>query len=291
MIVRILTFAREMIMSILSSVNAGVAGWAVTMNEIGQNGTSTFEYEGRTIGYAIRPGRCRCIKILVSDSSAVEVRVPRRCSAGAVHAFVARHADWILRTLERQAKKPCVEPQRYVAGANVYYLGHPHRLEVVRSGWKTVTREAEVLRVALYNDTDEARIKTLVKAWFLAQAQEVLAAVLAESLERFGGVIRQARCPLAMRSAAFPDGIRLTVREMRTRWGSCSRDGHVTLGAELMHVPRPLIEYVIVHELCHLVHLDHSRAFYFQVAMCLPDWKERRRALTNRTWLRKQVNA
>ena len=266
--------------------------WAVvTMNEIGQNEKAAFEYAGRTIGYVIRPSRCRCIKILVSGPDAVEVRIPPRCSARAAQTFVAQHADWILRTLERQAKMPCVVPRRYVSGATVYYLGHPHRLEVARSVWKSVTREAGVLRVALYSEGDEARIRRQVETWFLAQAREVLAAALAEALERFGGVIRAACCPLAMRSAAQPDGIRLTVREMKTRWGSCSRDGHVTLGVELMHVPRPLIEYVIVHELCHLAHLDHSRAFYFQVARCLPDWKERRRALACRTWLQGQVNA
>lgn len=53
-------------------------------------------------------------------------------------------------------------------------------------------------------------------------------------------------------------------------------NGHITLGAELVHLPRRLIDYVAVHELCHLAHPNHSPAFWFQVATCLPDWRQRR---------------
>lgn len=56
-------------------------------------------------------------------------------------------------------------------------------------------------------------------------------------------------------------------------------DGHVTLSAELVRLPQRLVEYVAVHELCHLVHHNHSAAFYFQVATCLPDWRQRRAEL------------
>jgi len=250
---------------------------------------SELEHEGRTIGYVIRSGRCRSIRILVSSPEDVEVRIPQQMSSRAARAFVSQHADWILRAMEKLAKRRRLAPRSYVTGATVYYLGRPCRLEVTRSVWKKVVREDGVLRVALYHDEDAGRVKALVEEWFFERAREVLAAVLADMLERFGGRIRHARCPLVMRSDGQRKGLRLTVREMKTQWGSCTKDGHITLGVELIHVPRPLIEYVIVHELCHLARLDHSKAFYAQLAMCLPDWKERRDALKNHAWLQKQV--
>ncbi|HRR34695.1 MAG TPA: M48 family metallopeptidase [Kiritimatiellia bacterium] len=98
----------------------------------------------------------------------------------------------------------------------------------------------------------------------------------AEALARHGWRLRHTRVPLVVRMPGQPDGIKLTLRKMRSRWGSCSVDGRVTLNTELARLPYRLVEYVAVHELCHLVHHNHSPAFYFQVASCLPDWRQRR---------------
>ncbi len=256
------------------------------MNGTDKSETASFEYEGRTIGYVIRCGRCRYIKILVPSSDTVEVCIPPRVSSKAAHDFVAQQAEWILKAMAKQAKKTRLSPLKYVTGETLFYLGKPHLLDVTHSVWKSVRREEGVLRVALGNKSDTALVKELVDEWFRSQAQKVLAKYLAEALERFGSRIRHAKCPLEMRSDAQPKGLWLTVRAMKTRWGSCSRDGHITLSVELIHAPRRLMDYVIVHELCHLVRLDHSPAFYFQLAQCLPDWDERRRELESRSWQR-----
>ncbi len=259
------------------------------MNDLENSEPSAFVYRGHTIGYVIRPGRCRFIKIVVNGPEEVEVRVPHRVSSKAVHAFVAQQAEWILQAMAKQAKKPRLVPLNYVTGETVFYLGKPHRLEVVQSPWKKVTRDEDVLRVALSNRDNSARVKELVDGWFRTQAQLLLAKYLVETLERFSERIRHPQCPLAIRSDVQAKGVRLTVRTMKTRWGSCAKDGHVTLSTELIHAPRRLIEYVIVHELCHLAHLNHSPAFYFQLAQCLPDWEERRRELEMRSWRQAQV--
>ncbi len=259
------------------------------MNDLEKNEPSEFVYGGRTIGYVIRPGRSRFVKIVVKSPDEVEVRVPPRVSSKTAHAFVAQQAEWILQAMAKQAAKPRMEPLNYATGESFFYLGKPYRLEVAHSVWKAVTREEGVLRVTLCNKANHARVKELVDGWFRLQAEVLLEKFLAETLERFGSRIYHAHCPLAMRSEAQPTGLRLTVRTMKTRWGSCSRDGHITLSTELIHAPRRLIEYVIVHELCHLVQLNHSPAFYFQLARCLPDWEERRKALEARSWRQAQV--
>ena len=168
----------------------------------------------------------------------------------------------------------------------VYYLGAPLRLEVARSVWRRAAVADGVLRVTLADPADASRVEALVAGWFHEQADALLPRFLAEAAERYRAHLANARRPLAPRSAACPDGLRLTVRPMRTRWGSCSPDGHITLSVELLHAPRRLIDYVIVHELCHLVRLDHSRAYYFHLARCLPDWRQRRHELKERVWER-----
>ena len=259
------------------------------MNDSENSRPVEFVYGGRTIGYVIREGRGRSVRIVVNGPAEVEVRVPPRMSSTAARAFVEQHAEWILRAMEKQARKPRLAPLKFETGETVFYLGKPLRLAVTRSVWKTVAHEGEELRVTLHDPSNVARVKEQVGAWFRGQAETLLTHYLNEALESFGRRISGACCPLAMRPGPSQKGVRLTVRSMRTRWGSCSPDGHVTLSAELIHAPRRLIDYVIVHELCHLAHLDHSAAFYFQLARCLPDWKERRRELETGTWRQAQV--
>ena len=164
-------------------------------------------------------------------------------------------------------------------GMTVYCLGRPCRLAVTHSVWKRVTLTEDVLHVSLPSETDAARIQTLINDWLLEQARAVLPECFSEALTRYGWRIMKPRVPLVMRSIAQPGGVCLTVRRMKTRWGSCSVDGHITLNADLVHLPHRLIEYVAVHEFCHLAHHNHSPAFWFQVGTCLPDWRQRRAEL------------
>lgn len=254
------------------------------MADVAQSEFLTFEHGGRSIAYAVRPSRGRAIRIVVRNADEVEVRAPARLPAARVHDFVVRQAGWIASALARQAARPRLTPRSYRDGETFYVLGRPLRLEVARGVWARARQEDGALRVTLGDPANAKRVRELVSAWFRQEAERHLPECLAEALERYRMFIRPACGPLALRSEACPGGLRLTVREMKTRWGSCSPDGHITLSLELMHVPRRLIDYVIVHELCHLVRLDHSRAFYFQVARCLPDWRERRQALESRSW-------
>ena len=113
--------------------------------------------------------------------------------------------------------------------------------------------------------TDTAHIRELVDAWYLRQARRVFRERLEQMLPRFE------RYPL-------PE-FQLRIKELQTRWGSCTEAGTITLNLRLMQVGKPYIDYVITHELCHLIEHNHGKRFYALLDRVMPDWRERRRQL------------
>ena len=105
--------------------------------------------------------------------------------------------------------------------------------------------------------------KMLLHRWYLDRARVIFSEVLNANLPSFKGV----RCP------------RLNVRTMQSRWGSLSRAGTMTLNLNLVRAPRACIEYVVVHELCHMKHRDHDGRFFRLLEQMMPDWEKRKQRL------------
>ena len=120
------------------------------------------------------------------------------------------------------------------------------------------------LPLPLTGDGSE-RVKELLDAWYLRRAKRELPARLQACWASFPSEGR-----------AFPT---LRVKRMRSRWGSMSPKGAMSLRADLVRAPVECIDYVVVHELCHLVHPNHSRRFWALVERLVPDWKQRKRRL------------
>jgi predicted metal-dependent hydrolase len=150
---------------------------------------------------------------------------------------------------------------RYVAGECHLYLGREYRLDVV-PGTRAVELAPDRLLVTLPGTPSPAAIETALRAWYVDRARELFAGRL--------DLLHHGATPFAH----IP--VRLRVRWMRQRWGSCHPAGRVTLNVELVKTPLSCIDYVIVHELCHLLVPNHSTQFYRLLATCVPDWKERR---------------
>lgn len=225
-----------------------------------QYGDTTIEYH---LAYAAR----KTLAISVHPDLRVTVTAPQDTTLEAIAAKVKQRARWILRQQrEFELYLPHMPPRQYISGETHYYLGRQYRLKVIEEAdaeWVKLDRGRIVVRTVDKSDT--AHIRELVNGWYLRQARRVFRERVGLLLPRF------ARYEL-------PE-FELRIRELQARWGSCTDSGTITLNLRLMQVAKPYIDYVIVHELCHLIEHNHSRRFYALLDRTMPDWRERRARL------------
>jgi predicted metal-dependent hydrolase len=218
------------------------------------------------VAYEFQRGQRRTIGLSVGPQG-LSVRAPRWTPEAAVEAFLQLKAGWIRKhwqTLrERQRQAPAALD--WAHGALVPFLGQALRLELDPThafDGAGASRQADRLVIALGRDAEAERVREVAQAWLRRQAQ----AWFTERLDHFA-----ARMGLRYR--------RLGLSSASTRWGSASVDGSIRLNWRLIHLPTELIDYVVVHELSHLREMNHSPAFWAEVARVLPDHAARRQAL------------
>ena len=223
----------------------------------------TFLINGRSVSCEIKRSRRKTVALYVHPDKRVEIRMPILCSVDAIEPFLIKHSRWLFNRLDASEKKP-LEPKRFVSGELHYFLGKQYPIEVNPASKNSVVFQNEVIHIYI-NDTcrdETCRVQDLQKLldrWYLEQAKRVF---------------KECADPLVKQMAKYnvaPSSF--TVRKMKTRWGSCSRKGSISLNLHLIKLPEQCIKEVILHELCHLVHFNHSKDFYALMTAEMPDWK------------------
>ena len=214
----------------------------------------------REIGYRIRYKRRRTIGLYVLEDGTVEVRAPQACPPGLIRAFVADRAGWLQRVLTSRAQQLTPEPARYDHGATHPYLGEQLQLELRPARRALVHRDGTSL-VVQHPRRDPDAVAGAVKHWYQRQAESVFLPLLEQWYPHLG-----------LPAAKVPG---LKVRTMRRRWGSCSSRGGINLNIWLLRAPIDCVEYVVIHELCHLREFNHGPRFHGWMDRLLPDWRER----------------
>lgn len=205
-----------------------------------------------------RTGRLTLAIHVLPDGS-LELTAPQDASAEAILAKVEKRSRWIA-TQRRNFREMNVQPapRRYVSGATHRYLGRQYRLKIIQGDTASVRLKGAYFEVVTPDDETEAVRRLLVK-WFRARAAEQFARRM-DAWKPWCTKHRLAE-PL------------LQIRRMPKRWGSAGKGGRIALNPELIHAPARCIDYVIVHEICHLRHPNHDRAFYRLLSTLMPDWQ------------------
>ena len=224
----------------------------------------TVELGDRTVSYTLTYKAVKRLNLRVKPGGQITLSAPRRFSGAEADRFLLSKADWLLRALAKLERVP--EPQApWREGRTVLLLGRPLRLTVSK-GAPAVWTEGDRLCAAVPDPEDEALVRRALAAFWDRRCREVFS----ESLER-------QLPPLLALGAERPA---LTLRTMTSRWGSCSwARGRITLNRLLLAAPMEAVDYVVLHELCHLLRHDHSPAFYALVERWMSDWRQRRAAL------------
>lgn len=200
----------------------------------------------------------KSLGITITPEMEVVVKVPLNTPPERIKETVRKKAPWIIKQLNFFLSfHPKIKDRKYVAGETHLYLGRQYRLEVILANKNEVKYKGRFIEVIT---KDKANTKTLLKRWYRDKAKIKFNEIAAPLIERFR---KYNVSPLD-----------LVIQEMPTRWGSCTPNGKIILNPELIKAPRPCIEYVIIHELCHLIHRDHTQKFIDLQTKEMRDWEK-----------------
>lgn len=226
------------------------------------------ESNGMAIPFQYCRSRRRTLGMTVRPDKSVVVRAPLRASLGDIRAFVARRAAWIAKVWQEFDSRPPVPTQVYESGATFLFQGRGYALTLVRCAAESVALSGAALVVAVPDELDTLNIRLLIDTWYRDQAMNIFRE-------------RARECHQRMEAEGFPLPP-IVIRPMKSRWGSYSyRTGRITLNLNLIKAPPACLDYVIIHELCHVRFRHHG-----------PDyWRFVERYVPNHVELRRQLNA
>lgn len=229
--------------------------------------TGTVRLGDRDVSYVVRESRrAERLSLRIRDGFGVEVVLPLHASDASVEPLLYRNARWILRTLDRLAHQSAAGADpAFASGSRLAIMGVERTLKVMREDRRRssvqLTEEEIVIRLPLIGHDD---LRPLLRRQLMARAADWIPRRVDELNAPWGLPVRG-----------------VTVRNQRTRWGSCSRMGKISLNWRLVILPPFVADYLIYHELAHIEHLNHSGRYWGFVRRMCPEFREAER------WLRR----
>ncbi len=238
-----------------------------TSNNLRQSVQSVdFLYGGQAISCQVLYANRKTMEIAVHPDGQVVITAPLDVNLNTIKDRVRKRARWINHQIVYfQQFQPRTPPRRYIGGETHLYLGRQYRLKLLQGEREGVKLVRGYFYVTCRNRPEPQKVKQLLEYWYRAKARSKYTEVLESLLPAF----HRLNCKTPV----------LQIRQMKTRWGSLSPSGALTLNRDLIRAPRECIEYVVTHELCHLKYKDHSAAFYKLLEQLLPDWEKRKHRL------------
>ena len=233
--------------------------------------TLTFENFVVTV---VRSARRKNAVIKV-DLEGVTVRVPADLPLSRIHALVAEKTTWIERkNAEAERKRAGIAEHAETSatltnGSKILVQGEPLPLRLCESDDIRVVQIPDCLEIHAAADllADTEQLRALVEQWLYRRAVEELNFCVNVYKQRVGAV-----------------PTKIQIKDYRARWGSCKPDGSIQLNWRLIHAPMHIMDYVVVHELCHLLEMNHSKRFWSEVERVEPQYKMKRQWLKDNGW-------
>ena len=221
--------------------------------------------DGREICYLLERKKVKNLNLRVRKNGSVFVSVNAMVPCREIDKFIRSKGTYVLKAIDhfREMAQYKQRPKEYVSGESFYVLGRELRLKVIQTEKNAVSSDGVYISLAV-KKIDDFKTKQRLVARFLELECKTV----------FGDVM-ECLYPLVKKYGIEKPTLKIS--EMETRWGSClAKKKTITLNKRLLEAPRNCIEYVMMHELCHLMYPNHSRQFYSFLTMLMPDWRERK---------------
>ena len=203
------------------------------------------------------------ITLKVKPTCEVILTAPLLTTDKHIEYILKKRKDWISKKVAFYQENYKPQIKKYVSGENVKYLGKNYRLKIIQSEDEYVKLQRGYIQIFIKNKDSFDKKRRLLYEWYLLKAEKYFKKIILKYSKLINVNIQKVR-----------------IRQMKTRWGSCnSAKSYINLNSELIYKPSSCIEYVIFHELAHLIHPNHSREFYNYLSSYMPDWKRRKERL------------
>lgn len=216
----------------------------------------------------IRRSESTRVMIQVNPDCTIVVNAPETASQQEVELAVVKRASWISKQLHKfKHQNAFVLLRTYVSGESHFYLGRRYILKVNTD--KGTTQNVKLLRGKIevnVKTSSPDKIKALLQDWYKDRAREIFNTRLEVLLQKTPWVSEKPH---------------IRIMRMATQWGSCSPHGQLTLNPHLVKASRECIDYVLLHELCHLAEHNHSDRFYRLMEQTMPKWQDIKTLLDN----------
>jgi predicted metal-dependent hydrolase len=225
----------------------------------------SIELGGRTVHYLLTLSpKARKVWFKIGPDGTLEVVVPRKMPLRGLDDIIRQKSVWILKNVPDEAPGRHRSSVRFEHGAALPYLGTLYRLEVLNSasGEGSAGFDGERIVAHVPAPPRETDVRKAVVGWLKSEALRYIKARLSDLGKGFGYG-------------------RVTVKDQRTRWASCSASGNLSFNWRTVLAPPDVVDYLIIHELAHLERPDHSRAFWKKVELLCPDYRRQEAWLKN----------
>lgn len=225
----------------------------------------SIQFGNKQIDFRLEYSDRKSLGITVTPDLEVLVKAPIDSPIEKVMEKVRKKAPWIIRQQNFfLAFHPKMPSRKFIGGETHLYLGRQYRLKVingtVKNGKGEIKLKGQFLEITTPNSE---QVKDVVENWHLEKAKLKLQEIAIPMFEKF-----------VLKHNLSHKECTIILRNMPTRWGSCTAKGKIILNPELIKAPKGCIEYVIIHELCHLIHHDHTQKFIDLQSKEMPDWEK-----------------
>lgn len=218
----------------------------------------TIQFGTKQIDFYLEYSERKTLGISVTPDLKVQVKAPLGTSLEKIKTKLRKRAPWIIRQesffLSFHPKTPA---RKFIGGETLLYLGRQYRLKIILNKKESIKLKGGFIEVVALNHTT---VKQIINEWYLRNAKIKIRGIAQPLIDNF------------KKHNVEPSSI--VFRDMPTRWGSCTPRGKIIINPELIKAPKGCIEYVIIHELCHLVHHDHTQKFIDLQIKEMPDWEK-----------------